>query len=67
MCQICQSFLNLGPGEAEPEDLPIGISLHQLSKAYKKRVALDKLSINFYRNQITAMLGQNGAGKTTTM
>jgi len=31
------------------------------------KLAVDKLSLNFYKNQITSFLGHNGAGKTTTM
>ena len=30
-------------------------------------MAVDRLSLNMYRDQITALLGHNGAGKTTTM
>ena len=29
--------------------------------------AVDKLNLNMYTGQITALLGHNGAGKTTTM
>ena len=31
------------------------------------KVAVDDLSLNMYKNQITVLLGHNGAGKTTTM
>ena len=30
-------------------------------------VAVDKLSVSFYANEVTALLGHNGAGKTTTL
>ena len=30
-------------------------------------VAVDKINVNMYEGQITALLGHNGAGKTTTM
>ncbi|OQR74222.1 ATP-binding cassette sub-family A member 1-like [Tropilaelaps mercedesae] len=31
------------------------------------KLAVDNLSVTFYRNQISVILGHNGAGKTTTM
>ena len=33
----------------------------------KRKLAVDRLSLNMYQDQITALLGHNGAGKTTTM
>ena len=32
-----------------------------------KKIAVDTLSLNMYKGQITALLGHNGAGKTTIM
>ena len=65
------SLTLLGFGEPDPVNLPVGISMHGLSKSFKKRgkkhIAVDNLTANFYRGQVTAFLGENGAGKTTTM
>nr|CAH8833395.1 unnamed protein product [Trichobilharzia regenti] len=53
--------------ESNSERLPVGIFVKDLSKVYAKNAepALDKLSVNFYANQITSLLGHNGAGKST--
>ncbi|KAM9804931.1 glucosylceramide transporter ABCA12 [Neosynchiropus ocellatus] len=47
--------------------LPVGVTLHGLTKAYGDRVALENLNLNFYEGHVTSLLGHNGAGKTTTM
>ena len=50
--------------EQEPLNLPIGVSIHNLTKKYSdSKLAVDNLSINFFENQITSFLGHNGAGK----
>ncbi|XP_062861801.1 glucosylceramide transporter ABCA12 [Trichomycterus rosablanca] len=48
-------------------DLPVGVSLHGLTKVYGSRKAVDNLNLKFYEGHVTALLGHNGAGKTTTM
>ncbi|ELU18493.1 hypothetical protein CAPTEDRAFT_149677 [Capitella teleta] len=66
-------FSNYGvtprPGEADPSDLPVGISLNHLTKKYsgENKLAVQDLSVNFYQEQITAFLGHNGAGKSSTI
>lgn len=47
--------------------LPVGVSLHGLSKLYGDRVAIQNLNVSFYEGHVTTLLGHNGAGKTTTM
>ncbi|XP_068602787.1 glucosylceramide transporter ABCA12 [Brachionichthys hirsutus] len=47
--------------------LRVGVSLHDLTKIYGNRVALQNLNVSFYEGHITSLLGHNGAGKTTTM
>uniref|UniRef100_A0A673B4K5 ATP-binding cassette, sub-family A (ABC1), member 12 n=1 Tax=Sphaeramia orbicularis TaxID=375764 RepID=A0A673B4K5_9TELE len=48
-------------------ELPVGVSLHGLTKIYGERVAIENLNVTFYEGQVTTLLGHNGAGKTTTM
>lgn len=44
------------------------LKLHskELVKSYRKRVVVDKVSINVLQGEIVGLLGPNGAGKTTT-
>lgn len=58
-----------GVDEEDPNGLPIGMSLHNLTKKFKSKdtPAVDDLNVNFFQGQITAFLGHNGAGKSTTM
>ncbi|CAH0387825.1 unnamed protein product [Bemisia tabaci] len=53
--------------ERVPPNLKPGIKVRNLRKSFKKFVAVNDVSINFYEGEITALLGHNGAGKTTTM
>ncbi|CBY40434.1 unnamed protein product, partial [Oikopleura dioica] len=61
--------------EEVSEKLLAGVEIQDLGKTYssgmfctkKEKVAVDRLSLNFYESQITSFLGHNGAGKTTTM
>ncbi|XP_041821372.1 phospholipid-transporting ATPase ABCA1-like [Chelmon rostratus] len=55
--------------EKPPPNVKAGVSIRNLVKIYKtgKKLAVDRLSMDFYENQITSFLGHNGAGKTTTM
>ncbi|XP_028967478.1 ATP-binding cassette sub-family A member 1 [Galendromus occidentalis] len=43
------------------------IRLQGVSHEFGALLAVDNLSLDLYRNQITVLLGHNGAGKTTTM
>ena len=55
--------------ENEPSEMNIGVQVRNLVKVYStgNKLAVDDLSINFYKDQITSFLGHNGAGKTTTL
>ena len=41
------------------------IKLHDVSKQFGSTIAVNKLTMNFYSNEIFCLLGHNGAGKTT--
>ena len=56
-----------GPGERDPANMSVGISLHRLQKKFAGSAAISDLDVNVYQDQVTALLGQNGAGKTTCM
>jgi ABC-2 type transport system ATP-binding protein len=43
------------------------IEVHDLSKSYGRRVAIDSLDFSVGEGEIVGFLGPNGAGKTTTM
>jgi ABC-2 type transport system ATP-binding protein len=43
------------------------IEIHELTKRYGDKVAVDKLSCTVRPGQVTGFLGPNGAGKSTTM
>ncbi|KAH9502478.1 hypothetical protein Btru_068800, partial [Bulinus truncatus] len=52
--------------DAPPDNFIVGIAVQNIVKIYSnKKKAIDNLSINFYENEITALLGHNGAAKTT--
>ncbi|KAM9123066.1 glucosylceramide transporter ABCA12 [Pangshura tecta] len=57
------------PPNLEPEtsNLTVGVSLHGITKTYGSKAAVENLSLNFYEENITSLLGHNGAGKTTTI
>ncbi|CAF0854082.1 unnamed protein product [Brachionus calyciflorus] len=56
--------------ESEPSNLKKTVAITNLSKTFKTfrtyKTAVKDVTINFYENQITGLLGHNGAGKTTT-
>jgi ABC-2 type transport system ATP-binding protein len=48
-------------------DLAPAISLHNATKRYGQRVAVDNLDLQVQRGEVLGFLGPNGAGKTTTI
>uniref|UniRef100_A0A8C3HPH6 ATP binding cassette subfamily A member 12 n=1 Tax=Chrysemys picta bellii TaxID=8478 RepID=A0A8C3HPH6_CHRPI len=69
MMQIPGNVPNALPPNLEPEppNLTVGVSLHGITKTYGSKDAVENLSLNFYEENITSLLGHNGAGKTTTI
>lgn len=45
--------------EEEPNDLKIGIQISNLSKMFGTKLAVKKLNLNMYEDQITVLLGHN--------
>ena len=43
------------------------LEIHELSKAYGTKVAVDRVSLNVFGGEVFGFLGPNGAGKTTTI
>jgi ATP-binding cassette subfamily A (ABC1) protein 3 len=53
--------------ESPPDNCVVGIRIDMLTKAYGRTIAVNRLTTDFYKQQITVLLGHNGAGKSTTM
>ena len=56
--------------EIEPDNLNVSIHISNMKKKFrtglkKETTAINDLSVKFYENQVTCLLGHNGAGKTT--
>lgn len=64
-----KTLRDAGYFEQDPASLRATVKLKNLTKTFRvgfeNKVAVNKLSLNFYENQITGFLGHNGAGKTT--
>jgi ABC-type multidrug transport system ATPase subunit len=50
-----------------PDDPPVVLSTHGLTKAFNGVVAVDHLDLSVRRGDVFGFLGPNGAGKTTTI
>jgi ABC-2 type transport system ATP-binding protein len=46
---------------------PINISIHDVSKSYQRKVAIDHISTEFEAGQLHLLIGKNGSGKSTLM
>lgn len=42
------------------------LSVSEIKKSYKKRIAVNGISLEIFQGEIVGLLGPNGAGKTTT-
>ncbi len=57
----------MNPNIEELPDKKAGIEIRGLRKVFdNNKVAVNKLHLNMFEDQITILLGHNGAGKTTT-
>lgn len=43
------------------------LETHELTKRYRRRIVVDRLSLRVERGDVFGFLGQNGAGKSTTL
>lgn len=43
------------------------LSIHNLTKRYKNKIALNDFSMEIMPGEIVALIGENGAGKTTLL
>ncbi|XP_038211321.1 phospholipid-transporting ATPase ABCA1-like [Zerene cesonia] len=53
--------------EQPPKDMEVGIKIVNVSKVFPKTRALNNVTLDVYKGEITVLLGHNGAGKTTLM
>ncbi|XP_055994396.1 ATP-binding cassette sub-family A member 13 [Sorex fumeus] len=58
---------SLQNGEGKLEEGYPGVELVSVTKEFENHKAIQNLTLTFYQDQITALLGTNGAGKTTVM
>ena len=60
---VAAEIETIGDQSAQSAD-PI-LSLHSISKSFPGVKALDRVSLELYPGQVTALIGENGAGKST--
>ncbi|XP_017073074.2 phospholipid-transporting ATPase ABCA3 [Drosophila eugracilis] len=58
-------FPDIERQENEVKGNPLIIQVRNLDKVYNERSAISDISLNFYENEITVILGHNDSGKTT--
>src|SRR5437868_2293389 len=63
----CRSVTRSSGAPSRNQRMNAAIEIHQLSKTYPGKKALDRLNLSVPAGAIFALLGDNGAGKSTTI
>ena len=53
------------PPYVAPDDLPEGLFVDRVAKAFRQRKVVNDVSLKLARGEVVGLLGPNGAGKTT--
>jgi phosphate transport system ATP-binding protein len=61
------THIHLGPIPNHKSDHPIKLRVEEVNFWYGQKQALKDVSINLYRNEVTAFIGPSGCGKSTLL
>ncbi len=57
--------IQTAPAYEAPTDLPEGLYVDRVAKAFRQRKVVNNVSLRLARGEVAGLLGPNGAGKTT--